>query len=224
MNIDQSIKDNSEWHSFIKTESNKEYFKSLIDKLDDEYNKYTVYPKKENILNAYWLTEPSKVKVVILGQDPYHEPNQANGLAFSVNEGVKIPPSLRNIYKEIENDIGKVNSKNGDLTCWAKQGVFLLNTVLTVRKGEANSHKDIGWEIFTDNTIKYLNNIDSPKVFILWGNNAKKKKDLITNKNHLILESTHPSPLSVNRGFFGNNHFSKTNNFLLKNNLNIIEW
>lgn len=224
MNIDQSIKDNSEWHSFIKAESNKEYFKSLIDKLDDEYNKYTVYPKKENILNAYWLTEPSKVKVVILGQDPYHEPNQANGLAFSVNEGVKIPPSLRNIYKEIENDIGKVTSKNGDLTCWAKQGVFLLNTVLTVRNGEANSHKDIGWETFTDNTIEYLNDIDSPKVFILWGNNARKKKKLITNKNHLILESAHPSPLSANRGFFGNNHFSKTNEFLSKNKLDIIEW
>ena len=224
MNIEQSTKDNSEWHNFIKSESNKEYFKFLVDKLDDEYNNYTVYPKKEDILNAYWLTEPSKVKVVILGQDPYHEPNQANGLAFSVNEGVKIPPSLRNIYKEIENDIGKVASKNGDLTCWAKQGVFLLNTVLTVRKGEANSHKDIGWETFTDNTIKYLNDIDSPKVFILWGNNARKKKKLITNKNHLILESAHPSPLSANRGFFGNNHFSKTNNFLLENKLGIIEW
>lgn len=224
MNIEQSIKDNSEWHNFIKFESNKEYFKFLVDKLDDEYNKYTVYPKKEDILNAYWLTEPSNVKVVILGQDPYHEPNQANGLAFSVSEGVKIPPSLRNIYKEIENDIGKVNSRNGDLTCWAKQGVFLLNTVLTVRKGEANSHKDIGWEIFTDNTIKYLNDIDSPKVFILWGNNARKKKKLITNKNHLILESAHPSPLSANRGFFGNNHFSKTNEFLSNNKLDIIKW
>ena len=224
MNIEQSTKDNSEWHSFIKSESDKEYFKFLVDKLDEEYNKYTIYPQKEDILNAYWLTEPSKVKVVILGQDPYHEPNQANGLAFSVNEGVKIPPSLRNIYKEIENDIGKVTSKNGDLTFWAKQGVFLLNTVLTVRKGEANSHKNIGWETFTDNTIKYLNDIDSPKVFILWGNNARKKKNLITNKNHLILESAHPSPLSASRGFFGNNHFSKTNNFLLENKLGIIEW
>lgn len=224
MNIEQSTKDNSEWHSFIKSESDKEYFKFLVDKLDEEYNNYTVYPKKEDILNAYWLTEPSKVKVVILGQDPYHEPNQANGLAFSVSEGVKIPPSLRNIYKEIENDIGKVNSKNGDLTYWAKQGVFLLNTVLTVRDGEANSHKDIGWEVFTDNTIKYLNDIDFPKVFILWGNNARKKKKLITNKNHLILESAHPSPLSANRGFFGNNHFSKTNEFLSNNKLDIIEW
>lgn len=224
MYIEQQIKLNSEWHSFIQSESNKEYFGFLVDKLDDEYNNYTVYPKKEDILNAYWLTEPSKVKVVILGQDPYHEPNQANGLAFSVNEGVKIPPSLRNIYKEIENDIGKVTSKNGDLTFWAKQGVFLLNTVLTVRKGEANSHKNIGWETFTDNTIKYLNDIDSPKVFILWGNNARKKKNLITNKNHLILESAHPSPLSASRGFFGNNHFSKTNNFLLENKLGIIEW
>lgn len=224
MYIEQQIKLNSEWHSFIQSESNKEYFGFLVDKLDEEYNKYTIYPKKEDILNAYWLTEPSKVKVVILGQDPYHEPNQANGLAFSVSEGIKIPPSLRNIYKEIESDIGKVISKNGDLTCWAKQGVFLLNTVLTVRDGKANSHKDIGWETFTDNTIKYLNNIDAPKVFILWGNNARKKKDLITNKNHLILESAHPSPLSANRGFFENNHFSKTNEFLSNNKLDIIEW
>ena len=213
-----------DWNSFIKEESAKNYFQLLKKNL--EYEKgYNVYPPAESIFSAYKLTPFDSVKVVIVGQDPYHEAGQANGLAFSVAKGVKVPPSLRNIYKEIENDLGiKEPANNGDLTYWARQGVFLINATLTVREGWANSHKDFGWGIFTDKTIKKLNEDDSPKVFILWGNFAKSKKKFITNSAHLVLEAAHPSPLSANRGFFGCAHFSKANNFLEDKGRQGIDW
>lgn len=218
------IKINNDWKDFFETETKKEYYLKLREFLKAEYQTQVIYPPMDKIFYAYQITPFHKIKVVILGQDCYHGFNQAMGLAFSVNDGIKIPPSLRNIYKEIESDIGIIPPNNGNLTRWAEQGVFLLNTALTVREGHANSHSGKGWEIFTDNTIKYLNNNDNPKVFILWGANAKSKKSLITNSNHLILESVHPSPLSASNGFFGCKHFSKTNKFLEDNNLLPINW
>lgn len=218
------IKIDNDWKEFLGLEQSKDYYKKLKEFLKEEYKTKIIYPPMDKIFNAFKFTNLKDVKVVILGQDPYHGFNQAMGLSFSVNDGVKIPPSLRNIYKEIESDIGTVIPNNGNLTRWAEQGVFLLNTALTVRESNPNSHSKIGWEIFTDNTIKYLNNNDSPKVFILWGANARNKKPLIANPNHLILESAHPSPLSANNGFFGCKHFSKANKFLEDNNLKPIEW
>lgn len=218
------IKIDNDWQDFFERETKKDYYLKLRNFLKNEYNNYTVYPPMEEIFNAFKITPLSKVKVVILGQDPYYNQGQAMGLSFSVKDGIKPPPSLVNIYREISNDLNQeINISSGNLTHWAEQGVFLLNTTLTVRDGEPLSHKGHGWEIFTDNVIKALNKNDSPKVFLLWGNNAKAKKNLITNKNHLILEAGHPSPLSA-RYFYGCRHFSKTNDFLIKNGLKPIKW
>lgn len=218
------IKIDNDWQDFFERETKKDYYLKLRNFLKNEYNNYTVYPPMEEIFNAFKITPLSKVKVVILGQDPYYNQGQAMGLSFSVKDGIKPPPSLVNIYREISNDLNQeINISSGNLTHWAEQGVFLLNTTLTVRDGEPLSHKGHGWEIFTDNVIKALNENDNPKVFLLWGNNAKAKKNLITNKNHLILEAGHPSPLSA-RYFYGCRHFSKTNDFLIKNGLKPIKW
>lgn len=208
------------WNKFIKNEKEKKYYTELMDSVSLEYKKYEVYPKKEDIFNAFKCND---VKVVILGQDPYHNPGQAHGLAFSVKEGVRKPPSLINIHKELSNDIGCKIPEQGDLTNWVKEGVFLLNTVLTVRKNSPNSHKSLGWETFTDNVIKFLDSREKPVVFILWGNNAKSKKKYISSR-HMIIESVHPSPLSASRGFFGSKPFSRANDFLIKNNIKPINW
>ena len=217
------IKLTENWFNILKDEFNKPYFISLQKFLEEEYKNYTIYPKAENIFNSLNLTKFNDVKVVILGQDPYHEPGQAHGLAFSVESGL-LPPSLQNIYKELKADLGLEISKSGNLTPWAKQGVLLLNTVLTVRRGVANSHKDKGWENFTGKIVELLNSREKPMVFLLWGNQAKKIGEKITNKNHLVLSCAHPSPLSAYNGFFGCKHFSKANEFLVKNNVTPINW
>lgn len=206
-------------------ESKKEYFKNLSIFVNHEYNNYTVYPKKENIFSALKMCELDKIKVVILGQDPYHNENQAHGLSFSVPTSQKeIPPSLINIYKELASDLGCYIPNHGYLEKWAKQGVLLLNTVLTVRAHQANSHANKGWEIFTDKVIETLNNSDQPLVFLLWGKPAQQKIKLLNNRKHLILTAPHPSPLSSYRGFFGCKHFSKANQYLIENNLSPIDW
>lgn len=214
----------NKWDILLKDEYEKSYYKKLEKKIDEEYKNYTIYPKREDIFACFRTSEINDVKVIILGQDPYHGEGQAHGYSFSVNNDIKIPPSLRNIYKELNEDLGFKISNNGNLLDWAKQGVLLLNTSLTVRAGKANSHKNIGWEIFTDKIIETLGNSDNPIVFILWGGNARKKKKLIKGENHLIIENVHPSPLSSYRGFFGSKPFSKTNYFLEKNNLSPINW
>lgn len=214
---------NQEWDKILEEELKKEYFKQLGIFVKNEYKNKIIYPEYKDIFNALRFTDYNEVKVVILGQDPYHGEKEAHGLSFSVKEGVAMPPSLRNIFKELENDIG-VKRNLTDLTDWAKQGVLLLNSIMTVVKDSPLSHKEKGWEIFTDNIIKYLGEREEPIVFILWGSYARSKKDLIKNKNHLILESVHPSPLSANRGFFGSKPFSKTNEFLEKNNIESIRW
>ena len=213
-----------EWNQILLQEEHKPYFHLLQNFVDNEDKKYICYPSKSNVFYALRTTPFDKVKVIILGQDPYINPNQAHGLAFSVLTE-KLPPSLKNIYKEIESDLRIEMAKhNGNLTPWAEQGVLLLNTTLTVRAGESNSHSKKGWEKFTDEIIKELNEDDNPKVFLLWGKNAQDKEKFITNKKHLILKAPHPSPLSAYNGFFGCKHFSKTNNFLKKNNLSEIDW
>ena len=212
-----------EWIDFINEEKKKEYYQILKQKVDEEYKNYLCHPDYNNIFHAFSVTHLNDVKVVILGQDPYHEPNQAHGLAFSVLCD-KLPPSLINIYKEMSSDLGVNVNQDGNLDYLAKQGVLLLNTTLTVRDGKAFSHKDFGWDIFTDNVISLINKIDKPIVFILWGAPAGKKKKLLNNPNHLIIESAHPSPLSAYRGFFGSKPFSKTNDFLIKNNIKPIKW
>lgn len=214
----------NDWKDLLDDEFNKEYYQTLRNFLITEYKTRTIYPDKYDIFNALHFTPYKNIKVVILGQDPYHGPGQAHGLSFSVNPGIKTPPSLLNIYKELNSDLGCYIPNNGYLKKWADQGVLLLNTSLTVRSGEANSHKSIGWEIFTDKIISLVNEKEDPVVFLLWGNNAIKKKDLITNKRHLILTSVHPSPLSASRGFFGSKPFSKINNFLISVNKNPIDW
>ena len=205
-----------DWNKYLDSEFNKVYFKNLEATIDRLYEKKVIYPKREDIFRAFILTSYKDLKVVILGQDPYHEKNQATGLAFSVPSNVKNPPSLVNIFKEINNELG-INNKSGDLTSWAKQGVLLLNTCLTVEEGKANSHRKLGWDIFTDEVIRIINLKDEPVCFVLWGNNAISKEKLITNPKHKVLTSPHPSPLSSYQGFFGNNHFIKINEFL-KNN------
>lgn len=215
---------NNKWDDVLSGEFSKDYYINLRKFLIDEYENKKVYPDMNNIFNALKLTSFEDVKVVILGQDPYHGENQAHGLAFSVNKGIKIPPSLLNIYKELQNDLGCYIPNNGYLVSWAEQGVLLLNTVLTVREGEPNSHKNKGWEIFTDKVISKLNEREDPIIFILWGNNAKEKLKLITNKNHFILTAPHPSPLSASRGFFGCKHFSKVNEILRSLNKKEIDW
>jgi uracil-DNA glycosylase len=211
------------WKSFLESEFNKPYFKELSAFLHDEYEHKTIYPKKGLVFSAF-TTDLNDVKVVILGQDPYHTLGAAEGLAFSVPSSQPIPPSLINIYKEIDADIGHHQNSTGSLRNWQKQGVLLLNTVLTVEAHKAGSHRGKGWETFTTEVIKYLNETRPHLVFILWGRDARNKKALIDSSKHLILESPHPSPLSAYAGFFGNHHFSKTNEFLEKNGLKPIEW
>ena len=214
----------NDWKDLLDDEFNKEYYQTLRKFLTNEYKTKTIYPDKYDIFNALHFTPYKDVKVVILGQDPYHGPGQAHGLSFSVNPGIKIPPSLVNIFKELHSDLGCYIPNNGYLKKWADQGVLLLNTSLTVRASEANSHKSIGWEIFTDRIISIVNEKEDPVVFLLFVNNAIKKKCLITNKKHLILTSVHPSPLSASRGFFGSKPFSKINNFLISVNKDPIDW
>lgn len=212
------------WEDILKDEYNKGYFLNLKKFLEQEYGKYTVFPKKSDIFKSLKLTEYENTRVVILGQDPYHDDNQANGLAFSVNDGIKLPPSLVNIYKEIESEYQCKVNRRGNLEYLARQGVLLLNTVLTVRAHNANSHKDMGWEIFTDKIIEKLNEREDPVIFVLWGNNAIKKEKLINKERHYVLTAAHPSPLSVYRGFFGCNHFKKINEILRYLNKEEIKW
>lgn len=211
------------WKSFFSNFKIYDMLEDIFDKLDYEYANNQVYPPRDMIFNAFELTPYDKIKVVILGQDCYHGEGQAMGLSFSVPKNIKIPPSLRNIFKEIENEYG-IKRENGDLSDWAEQGVFLLNTHLTVLEGNPLSHKKIGWEIFTDEVIKYIELNDSPIVYLLWGNEAQKKERIITNPNHIVLKSVHPSPLSASRGFFGNNHFIGCNNYLRNNGIEEINW
>lgn len=211
------------WFELLKNEFEKDYFKSLQAFLNDEYSKYEIYPKEDKIFNALNHLPLDKIKVVIIGQDPYHEPGQAQGLSFSVPDGMIIPPSLVNIMKEIESDLGISCQKSGDLERWANQGVLLLNTVLTVRKGQANSHKDRGWEKLTRKIIEIVGKRKEPIAFLLWGSYAQSYQDLIGTQ-HLVLKAPHPSPLSAYRGFFGCKHFSKCNEFLIQNGLTPIDW
>ena len=213
-----------DWEKALQGEFRKPYYRKLFETVGREYRTATVYPPADDIFNAFHLTPLPEVKVVILGQDPYHEPGQAHGLSSSVMPGVEIPPSLVNIYQELHDDLGCKIPNNGCLTKWARQGVLLLNTVLTVRAHRAFSHKDIGWQEFTDAAIRVLAGQDRPLVFILWGRPAQQKASMITNPRHLILKSPHPSPLSAYRGFFGSRPFSKTNAYLEANGLTPIDW
>lgn len=212
------------WDGLLKEEFQKEYYQVLRKKLAQEYKTQTIYPAMENIFNALKYTPFEDVKVLLLGQDPYHGPNQAHGLCFSVQKGVDKPPSLKNMFKELESDLGIKAPSHGCLTDWAKQGVLLLNTVLTVREGEPNSHKKLGWTIFTDKIIELLNERKDPVIFVLWGRNAIDKLPLITNTNHYVLTAAHPSPLSASRGFLGCKHYSKINNILASIGKEPIDW
>ncbi len=212
-----------QWYELLKSEFDKDYFKSLQEFLKSEYTKYQIYPSEDKIFNALNHVPLDKIKVVIIGQDPYHEPGQAQGLSFSVPSDVQIPPSLVNIMTEIESDLGIESKKDGNLERWANQGVLLLNTVLTVRRGQANSHKDKGWERITRRIIELVGKREKPAVFLLWGSYAQSFSDLIGSQ-HLILKAPHPSPLSAYRGFFGCKHFSKCNDFLIKNGEQPIDW
>ena len=214
----------NDWDILLQDEYQKEYFKKLLNFVKKEYQTKTIYPKQNEVFNAFRYTSFDNVKVVILGQDPYHGPNQAEGLSFSVSNEVLKPPSLQNIFKELESDLGISFPKSNSLKPWAKQGVLLLNAVLTVEEHKPTSHKDKGWETFTDDIIKILNNKQEPVVFILWGAYARNKKSLITNSRHLIIESAHPSPFSARNGFFGSKPLSRTNKFLRENNLKEIDW
>lgn len=218
------IKITKNWFELLKDEFNTQSYKNLEKFLGEEYRSYTVYPVAENIFNALNLLPYKDVKVVIIGQDPYHEPNQAMGLSFSVPKETDIPPSLQNIYKEIQNEFGGDLPKHGDLTYWAKQGVLLLNSVLTVRRGQANSHKNKGWEQITTKIIEKLNDRAEPIVFMLWGKNAKEIGENIDRQKHLVLTAAHPSPLSAYNGFFGCNHFVLANKFLKEHNTEPIDW
>lgn len=212
------------WDNILDSEYHKEYFKNIVKFINIAYKEREIYPPKNKILRALSLCDYNNVKVVILGQDPYHGMGEANGLSFAVSEGIKLPPSLKNIYKELYDDLGIEPSTNGNLECWAREGVLLLNAVLTVEKDKPASHKNIGWEEFTDSIIKLLNEKETPVVFILWGNFAKSKKQFITNSKHLVIESSHPSPFSASYGFFGSKPFSRTNKFLRDNNIKEINW
>lgn len=214
---------NKKWDIILENEFKQDYFKKLGTFVKEEYKNKICYPQYSDIFNALRYTDYDEVKVVILGQDPYHGENQAHGLSFSVRDSVSRPPSLINIFKELENDLG-IHHKGNDLTVWAKQGVLLLNSIMSVEKDKPLSHKNKGWEIFTDNIIKYLNEREKPIVFILWGSYARSKKEMITNPIHHIIEAVHPSPLSANRGFFGSKPFSKTNKYLEKDGISQINW
>lgn len=215
---------NNDWLEALKDEFKKPYYKELFQTVNEEYGTRQIFPPADDIFNAFHLTPLKDVKVVIFGQDPYHNVGQAHGLCFSVKKGVQVPPSLVNIYKELQDDLGCTIPDHGYLVKWAQQGVLMLNTVLTVRAHQANSHRGIGWEQFTDAAIKVLNEQDRPMVFILWGSPAQRKKVMLNNPKHLILEAPHPSPLSAYRGFFGSRPFSQTNEFLRKNGLAEIDW
>lgn len=214
----------NDWLEPLTPEFKKPYYAALYKKIKEEYSTQQIFPPAEEIFTAFELTPLSEVKVVIIGQDPYHGEGQAHGLCFSVKPDIETPPSLVNIYKELSTDLGCYIPNNGYLTKWAKQGVLLLNTVLTVRAHQANSHRGIGWEQFTDAAIRVLNEQDRPIVYLLWGKPAQMKKSMLNNPKHLILEAPHPSPLSAYRGFFGCQHFSKTNEFLIENGLTPIDW
>lgn len=212
------------WDEILKEEYAKEYFKKIAQFINKEYRKKTIFPQKSKILRALNLTKYEDVKVVILGQDPYHGEGEANGLAFAVSNGIKLPPSLKNIYKELNEDLAIPIANVGNLECWAKEGVLLLNAVLTVEKDKPASHKNLGWEQFTDAIIKKINEKNTPVVFILWGNFARSKKTLITSPKHYVIESPHPSPFSARYGFFGSKPFSKTNEFLKQTGQKEIDW
>ena len=212
----------NDWDNILKDIYNEEYFKELMLKVNDEYSNKIIYPPKNEVFNAFKLTPFTSVKVVIVGQDPYHGEGEAHGLSFSVRDGIKLPPSLRNIYKELNDDLGVPIKTSGDLSSWAKQGVLMLNSSLTVEKDNANSHSKIGWQQFTDDIIKLIDNKKKDVVFILWGNYARSKKKLI--KNNYIIESAHPSPFSAYNGFFGSKPFSKCNNYLKSKGLKEIDW
>lgn len=214
----------NDWADALRDEYSQDYYKKLFDFVGREYSERTIYPPGDDIFNAFHLTPLSSVKVVIIGQDPYHEPGQAHGLSFSVRPGVDIPPSLQNIYKELETDCGCYIPNNGYLVKWAEQGVLLLNAVLTVRAHQAASHRGKGWEMFTDAVIRRLNTEDKPIVYMLWGGFARNKRSMLTNPHHLVLEAPHPSPLSAYRGFFGCRHFSQANDFLQRNGREPIDW
>ena len=214
----------NEWDKYLKEEYQKEYFQKLLEFVKEEYKKKTIYPKQNEVFNAFRYTDFKNVKVVILGQDPYHGPNQAEGLSFSVRNEVQKPPSLQNIFKELESDLKIPFPEHNSLKPWAKEGVLLLNAVLTVEEHKPTSHAEKGWETFTDDVIKIINKKQTPVVFILWGSYARSKKGLITNPIHKIIESPHPSPLSAYNGFFGSKPFSKTNEFLKKNRIKEIDW
>lgn len=213
-----------EWKEILKEEFNKEYYKDLMNFLEKEYENYTIFPKKDDVFNAFNKTLFKDIKVVIIGQDPYHEEGQAHGLAFSVLDPTPTPKSLANIYKELHDDLGIKVSNSGNLSFWAEQGVLLINSVLTVRKGLANSHKNKGWEKFTDAVINKINLEKQNVVFLLWGNDAKKKGMIVDETKHFVLKSSHPSPLSAYQGFLGCKHFSKTNEYLRKNLIKEINW
>lgn len=215
---------NTDWGYLLKNEFEKEYFLEIMSFLEEKYEKNIIYPPKDEIFRAFDCTTYEETNIVILGQDPYHQKNQADGLAFSVKKGEKIPPSLKNIYQEIFNEYGGKIHNNGDLTRLANQGVLLLNTTLTVQENQPNSHENIGWKIFTDAVINLLNNKEKPVVFILWGKNSIKKEKLIIKNHHLVLTAPHPSPLSAYRGFLGCDHFKLANDFLRENNLKEINW
>lgn len=212
------------WDNLLKEEYQKEYFKNLIEKVNNEYKIKTIFPPKDEIFNAFKLTEYNNIKVVILGQDPYHGVGEAEGLSFSVKENIKIPPSLQNIFKELNNDLNYNIPTNGSLKKWAKEGVLLLNSILTVEKDKPLSHKNIGWETFTDEIIKLINKKETPVVFILWGNYAKTKEKYITNKVHYVIKSPHPSPLSAYHGFFNSKPFSKTNDYLISKKISPVNF
>lgn len=212
------------WDNLLKEEYEKEYFKKLIERINKEYEIKTIFPPKEEVFNAFKLTEYDNIKVVILGQDPYHGTGEAEGLSFSVKVNIKIPPSLQNIFKELNSDLNYNIPKNGSLKKWAKEGVLLLNSILTVEKDKALSHKNLGWEIFTDEVIKLINKKETPVVFILWGNYAKTKEKYITNPIHYVIKSAHPSPLSAYNGFFNSKPFSKTNNYLISKKISPVNF
>mgnify|MGYP000932408887 FL=1 len=212
------------WDELLEEEFKKEYFRKIFSILKEESKKYYIFPKYDDLFNAFRLTHYEDIKCVIIGQDPYHGYGQANGLAFSVNRDIEIPPSLRNIYRELNSDLNIPIPTHGDLTKWANEGVFLLNAVLTVRENQPGSHKDIGWQRFTDEVIKLINQKEESVVFILWGKFAQSKESLITNPHHLILKGAHPSPLSCFNGFFGKKYFSKSNDFLIMHGRTPIDW
>ena len=214
----------NDWDNVLKDIIDTSYFKDLMAFVNKEYEEKTIYPPKEDLFNALKQTSFKDTKVLIMGQDPYHGEGEAHGLSFSVKDGVKLPPSLKNIYKELESDLGYPPVTSGNLTKWAQEGVLLLNSTLTVIKDTPNSHSKIGWDKFTDHIVKKLNEKEEPVVFILWGNFARSKKAFITNPKHLVIESAHPSPFSARNGFFGSKPFSKTNDYLKKNNIKEINW